>query len=561
MHKEDVIINNRELIIKKGLADDTYHSYQKIVNWTQDDTLLTTKLFGKIFGGIKKMVERLRDYPYYFSALQRINQFLTQPERDDIQKNLLIPEPITSISFRQVKQGKVNRLIGQNGSGKSTRILLTMVDLNNLFATSADKEIFIFDEADNALDTNRRQEFRKKITALSKKKLVILEFDSLRGHQKVKIDNYDTTKTSESEGYLLIVPNLTIATNKTTRIKTAEYSRRGVLAKVTLNIPNQVGPEAFINSCREVRIQGLERTKLVDVKKEQGILWGKYEILLEKKLTEEKLSQLAEKLLRYLSVILEKVKIPAEKLPTMSIKKNEIGGFLDFITQHSPEIDNLIKWGVLVSDNVEERLDLLIDLLDKKKIDKKVETEIRDRLKNQYEKNYLQEKLRTIKRKLAEIENSEGDKKNTIKNEPQDYLEQLEKGSYPERVKKVAREEINRYEMMQPYSSEAKPLRFNRYQGKNYRIFGRKTSLGRSIADALGLKFAHISVAGMRDVAEIKGHRRTYIGSMPGRIIQSVKKVGVENFVFLIDEIDKISYDRRTNPIDALLEVLDPNQN
>ncbi len=90
------------------------------------------------------MVERLRDYPYYFSARQRINQFLAQPERDDIQKNLLIPERITSITFQQVcfayqagqpvleqsdltwKQGKVNRLTGPNGSGKSTRILLAL---------------------------------------------------------------------------------------------------------------------------------------------------------------------------------------------------------------------------------------------------------------------------------------------------------------------------------------------------------------------------------------------------------------------------------------------------
>ncbi|CAG8472864.1 20128_t:CDS:2 [Cetraspora pellucida] len=532
------------------------------------------------------MVERLRDYPYYFSAVQRINQFLAQPERDDIQKNLLIPERITSITFQQ--QGKVNRLAGENGSGKSTRILLALglnlitnglstgqkqlADLNNLFTASVDKEVFIFDEADNALDTNHRQEFRKKITTLSKKKLVIL-------------------------GYLLIIPNLTIATNKT-KIKTVEYSGRGVLAKIILSVPNQVSSETFINSCHEVRIQGLERIKLVDVKKEQGILWGKYEILFEKKLTEEKLNQLAEKLLRYLSVILEKFKIPAEKLPTMSIKKNEIGGFLDFITQHSPEIDNLIKWGVLVSGDVEERLDLLIDLLDKKKIDKKVETEIRNRLKNQYEKHYLQEKLRTIKRKLAEIENLEGGKKDAIKNEPQSYLEQLEREPYPESVKKVVREEINRYEMMPPYSSEASFARCkldeNHYgltdikeriieylavrkklkesDKKEKESVAQiicfvgppgvgKTSLARSIADALGLKFAHVSVAGMRDVAEIKGHRRTYIGAMPGRIIQSVKKVGAENFVFLIDEIDKVSYDHRADPIDALLEVLDPNQN
>ena len=262
--------------------------------------------------------------------------------------------------------------------------------------------------------------------------------------------------------------------------------------------------------------------------------------------------------------------------------------------------------------DVQKRLEYLIGLIDIEIDLLQVEKRIRKRVKEQMDKNqreyYLKEKIKAIKKELGEPEE--------LSNELDELAKKIETCGMPKDVKEKAQEEFKKLKMMPAMSSEsavvrnyidvllrvpwkkrtkicrdlgkaeqvleadhyglekvkeriieylAVQLRVKKLKGPILCLVGPpgvgKTSLGQSIARATNRKFIRMALGGVRDEAEIRGHRRTYLGSLPGKIIKNLSKVGVRNPLFLLDEIDKMSTDFRGDPASALLEVLDPEQN
>jgi ATP-dependent Lon protease len=270
------------------------------------------------------------------------------------------------------------------------------------------------------------------------------------------------------------------------------------------------------------------------------------------------------------------------------------------------------KQSVLETIDPVERIDLISSYIDREIDLLKVERKVRSRARRQMNRNqkefYLTEQLRAIQKELGHGDGMMGD--------TEELRQRVKDSRFPKEVAEKLDKEIGRLEMMTALSPEASVARTyvewlldvpwtektrerNDLKGAweilesehfglkkvkerilehlavkvlNKAIRGPilcfvgppgvgKTSLGRSVANAMGRKFVRVSLGGVRDEAEIRGHRRTYIGALPGRIIQSMKKVGARNPVFLLDEIDKMNVDFRGDPSAALLEALDPEQN
>ncbi len=303
-------------------------------------------------------------------------------------------------------------------------------------------------------------------------------------------------------------------------------------------------------------------------------------------------------------------KVPPEVLTSLA-SIDEPSRLADTMAAHmSLKLDE--KQRVLEMANVRERLEHLMGLMEAESDILQIEKRIRGRVKKQMEKNqreyYLNEQMKAIQKELGELEDAP--------NEFEELARRIEEAGMSKEAREKAESELNKLKLMSPMSAEATVVRnyidtllgvpwkkrtrirndiakaeevleadhyglekvkerileylavqqrVRKLKGPILCLVGPpgvgKTSLGQSIARATNRKFVRMALGGVRDEAEIRGHRRTYIGAMPGKIIQNLSKVGVRNPLFLLDEIDKMAMDFRGDPASALLEVLDPEQN
>lgn len=305
-------------------------------------------------------------------------------------------------------------------------------------------------------------------------------------------------------------------------------------------------------------------------------------------------------------------KIPPEVLTSLhTIEQDQLDKLADTIASHMP-LKLADKQRVLEMANIAERVEFLMAMMESETELLQVEKRIRNRVKKQMEKSqreyYLNEQMKAIQKELGEMDDAP--------DENESLKRKIEEAKMPKEAQEKAEAELQKLKMMSPMSAEATVVRsyidwmvqvpwhkrskvkkdlvkaqevldtdhyglervkdrileYLAVQSRVSKIKGPilclvgppgvgKTSLGQSIAKATGREYTRMALGGVRDEAEIRGHRRTYIGSMPGKLIQKMAKVGVKNPLFLLDEIDKMSSDMRGDPASALLEVLDPEQN
>jgi len=360
-----------------------------------------------------------------------------------------------------------------------------------------------------------------------------------------------------------------------------------------------------------VTFTGMQRAKVVRMSEDERMFFAT--VLPLEDVSGDAMEEMA--LIRKIAKELENVASTNTNFPTEMINQLTKGvsapQLADQFAQFFPlAVDK--KQLLLETLDVNERLLLIIQELQTEKQLSTIEQDINDKVKERIEDNqreyYLREKLRAIKEELGDVAPRDDDS--------EELRRIIEENPYPENIKQKALEELARFEMLPQASGESGVIRTyldwliktpwwqetkdnenlnavrkvldddhfglekvkdrimeylavkNMTNSLNAPILCLvgppgvgKTSLAKSIASALNRKFIKASLGGVRDEAEIRGHRRTYLGSMPGRIIQGMKKAGVVNPVFLIDEIDKMSSDYKGDPSSAMLEVLDPEQN
>src|SRR5512140_530003 len=302
----------------------------------------------------------------------------------------------------------------------------------------------------------------------------------------------------------------------------------------------------------------------------------------------------------------------SDELATVATNIEEPGRLVDFIASSLPTLSTRDKQEILETADVHTRLEKINQHLAKElevmQLRNKIQSEVQDRVQQTQREFYLREQMKAIQKELGESDETTRDS--------EDLKQKIEQAGMPDDVKKEALKELGRLARMSPMAADYGVTRnyiewlavlpWNKSSGVEVDILKAKeildtdhydlqkvkdrildylsvrrlkptmkgpilcfvgppgvgkTSLGRSIARALGRKFVRISLGGVHDEAEIRGHRRTYIGALPGQIIQGIRRAETKDPVFMLDEIDKVGRDFRGDPSSALLETLDPEQN
>jgi ATP-dependent Lon protease len=361
----------------------------------------------------------------------------------------------------------------------------------------------------------------------------------------------------------------------------------------------------------KVLVEGTQRGKVIQYLFQEDYISAEVEIVqtswVEGRDTEVLLRSVSTQFEQYVKL---NKKIPPEIIASIA-GIDDPGRLADTIAAHlSLKIDE--KQQLLEIVDLQERLEKLLILMDAEIDIIQVENRVRSRVKRQMEKSqreyYLNEQMKAIQKELGELDE--------VPNEMEELEKRIETAGLTKEAKTKAKAELTKLKMMSPMAAEATVLRnyldwmlslpwkkrsrirydlnkaenvlnkdhygldkvkeriieylavqqrVKKLKGPILCLVGPpgvgKTSLGQSIARATGREFVRISLGGVRDEAEIRGHRRTYIGSMPGKVLQKLAKVQVRNPLFMLDEIDKMAMDFRGDPASALLEVLDPEQN
>ncbi|MBQ0754117.1 MAG: endopeptidase La [Gammaproteobacteria bacterium] len=361
----------------------------------------------------------------------------------------------------------------------------------------------------------------------------------------------------------------------------------------------------------KVLVEGVSRATVLSTDFLDDVVVADAEIVEETPPDENEMDGLGKSLLGQFEEYVKLSKKVAPEIVSSVSSIDELSRLADTIAAHL-QLKIEEKQEILEMSDTRERVEHLIGLMEAEIDVLKVEKRIRGRVKKQMEKSqreyYLNEQMKAIQKELGDMDDGG--------NELEEIEKRIDASGMPKDAKEKSKAELNKLKMMSPMSAEATVVRsyldwmvnvpwkkrsrvrhdlkmaqqvldqdhygleevkdrileFLAVQNRVGKVKGPvlclvgppgvgKTSLGQSIAKATNRKFIRMALGGVRDEAEIRGHRRTYIGSLPGKVIQKLSKVGVRNPLFLLDEIDKMGMDMRGDPASALLEVLDPEQN